>query len=263
MKKILLIVTFICFHISYSQENRIEINGSVQTNLKGIGNIHILNLSSKNGAISDDFGFFQILVKTGDSILVSSIQYENKEIIIHKNHLKDKWLRIYLNERIYVLDTLKIKRHNLMGVLQFDVKNTPKDTVKKISFEMPKIGDNKVPLPIDEMDLQKPPNAAHPNLGGFGIFYGVPIKDGRYEAELRFKRELKRKKDFPLEIIKHFGAEFFTKELQINPNNIHLFIAYCDFRDLMNLYYKGETLEVIRILIEESKHFHKTIQPPK
>ncbi|MDP3353293.1 MAG: hypothetical protein Q8S44_06110 [Flavobacteriaceae bacterium] len=250
---------FFCIQLIEAQEIRTEIKGSITVDSQRIGNIHVLNLNSKQGTISDDNGFFIIPVKLGDSIMISAIQFEKKKITINKTHLKNNWIEVSLNEKIHLLDTLKLKRHHLTGLLSYDIKNTPKDTLPKISFEMPKIGDNKAPLDTDEMDKKTPPSAAHPNLASFGIFFAVPIKDGRYEAKLRFERELQRKKDFPLVIIKDFGIKFFTKDLQIDSSKINHFIAYCEFRDLMNLYYKGERLEVIRILIEESKNYHKAV----
>lgn len=178
--------------------------------------------------------------------------------LININHLKQQWLKIDLKEKIYALDTLQLRRHKLTGLLKYDIENTPKDTIPKISFEMPTIKDNRAPLNMDKQDLKKPPSADHPNLGNYGIYRAIPIRDYRYEALLRFKQELKRKADFPLLITKDFGIDFFTKELQINYDAINHFLEYCEFSNLMKTYYEGDRFKVINILIEESKNYRKT-----
>lgn len=83
MKKFCFIVILLCFHWIQAQEIRTEINGSVSVDLQRIGNVHILNLSSKQGTISDKNGFFLIPVKLGDSIFISAINIEKKIITIN------------------------------------------------------------------------------------------------------------------------------------------------------------------------------------
>ena len=106
-------------------------------------------------------------------------------------------------------------------------------------------------------EYEKKPNAAKltdPNyIEGMGISTGP---DKRLEAKLKLKRELKNKKAFPNKIKKELGVDYFTKKLHIPIEEIDKFLAYCEFKNIIEEYYSNNLLEVIKILQEESKTYN-------
>jgi len=78
----------------FSQEKYALISGKIISTNNAVGNVHIVNLNSKLGTVSNDSGEFEMMVSLNDILLFSSIEYERKEIKITENYLKYKkwWL---------------------------------------------------------------------------------------------------------------------------------------------------------------------------
>lgn len=234
----------------FSQEKYALISGKIISSGNAVGNVHIVNLNTKLGTVSNDGGEFEMLVSLNDILLFSSIEYERKEIIITDNFIKYKKLVVELVPSVNELNEVFIE--GLTGNLNYDLKKVPLNTLPKHSFFI-KPGDLKKALPPD---LHGSKNA--PYVGFFPPIPGsVSLPDAGYEAELRLKREIYRKKQFPSRIIKQFGLAYFTDKLLIPEEKIDHFLAYCEDRNIINEFYKNNLLEVIKILREESKSYHE------
>lgn len=265
MRNAFLLITIFYFQLSYSQDWGTLIKGFIHSESLPVENIHIVNLSSKIGVISNEKGTFQIHVRINDSIQISSIQFQKKHVIINNNHIKGKRLNIYLNTKIYSLDTVIVKTHNLIGILLSDLKKTPKKKTPKMNFEMPKVLHWKTFINKDHMDLIKPPSVLHlvdptytsRSIELFGGGGGGGSVDRKYEQEKKMKKLIQQNKDFPTKIKSDLGLDFFIKVLLLDENEINHFLDFCNSRDIINLYYKNKLLEVIEILIKESKYYKK------
>ena len=152
---------------------------------------------------------------------------------------------------VNILDEVFLK--GLTGSLEVDSKSIPKDSLPKHNFviipdEVSKLGPNY------EKDLSKPPNAevfTNP-IQMNGVGGSVAIPDKRYEEQQKFKRILSKRKQFPIKIIKELGIDFFTINLKIPVDKINHFISYCEYRNIIETYFKNNLLEVIQIFQEES-----------
>jgi len=249
------LILFLIFTNSFSQEKAVTINGIIYSSNKPIGDIHIVNLTNKFGAISNTKGTFEILAKEGDVLLFSSIQYENKKITITKYNIKSTSIITSLNPIVNVLDEVYL--HGLTGSLDVDFKKTPKDTVIKANFKY-KLSDLDKKLPEDEFGYQKDVNAesfTNPVYlagGGQGSKYNKQL-----ENERALKRKLAKMKEFPYKLRKRLGDDFFIKSLKIPKDQIYLFIDYCETKNISDKYDNNKLLEVIEILKEESSNYNK------
>ncbi len=240
---------------SFSQEKSVIINGTLFSANKPISDIHIVNLSNRLGTVSSETGTFEILAKEGDVLLFSSIQYQNKKIVITNFNIQSSSLVVALKPSVNILNEVYL--HGLTGSLDVDFKKTPKDTTVKANFVY-KLSDLDKKLPGDEFGYQKDVNAeAFTNPiylagGGQGSKYNKQL-----ESERALKRKLKKKKDFPFQLRKRLGDAFFITNLKIPKDQIYLFIDYCESKDITNKYYNNKLLEVIEILKEESSIYNE------
>ncbi|MHB1148230.1 MAG: carboxypeptidase-like regulatory domain-containing protein [Lutibacter sp.] len=234
----------------YSQEKYALISGKIISSNNSVANVHIVNLNTKLGTVSNDNGGFEMMVSLNDTLLFSSIEYERKEIKVTGNYLKYKKIMVELIPKVNELAEVFIE--GLTGNLNYDLTKTPKDTLRKHTFFL-KPGDLKKALPPDTHGFLKAPNVNPFAMSGGSI----PIPDPRYEAEQRLKREISRKKQFPSKIVKQLGLAYFTDKLHIPEEKIDHFLAYCEDRNIINEFYKNNLLEVIQILREESKNYHE------
>lgn len=234
----------------FSQEKYARLSGKIISSNIPVGNVHIVNLNTKLGTVSNDGGKFEMMVSLNDILLFSSIEYERKEIRMTGNFLKYKRIVVELIPKVNELAEIFIE--GLTGNLNYDLNKVPKDTVRKHTFFL-KPGDLKKALPPDLHGSKKAPY-----VGFFPPIPGsVSLPDPGYEAEQRLKREITRKKQFPSKIVKQLGLNYFTDKLHIHEEKINHFLAYCEYRNIINEFYKNNLLEVIQILREESATYNQ------
>ncbi|WP_298367093.1 hypothetical protein [uncultured Lutibacter sp.] len=237
---------------SFAQEEPTIIHGRIQNIInKPLSDIHVINLNNKQGTISNLNGTFEIVANENDVILFSSIQYHNKKVIISNNILQLKHFNIELLPLVNELEEVYL--HGLTGSLNLDFKKVPKDTIPKHTFsynyeDVRKLGDD------FNIELNKPPDAealVNPILMN-GVGASVSIPNYQLIAEQKQKRELKQKKSFPIQLKKELGTDYFVNLLKIPPDEIFIFIDYCEPYNILEKYYNNKVLEVIEILKKQS-----------
>ncbi len=128
VRNIILGVILIAFRYGYSQS--VEISGQI-IGTGNVENIHIINKSKKKYAVSNTKGEFIIEVVTNDTIVFSSVQYKLESIIISKEDILAKKIKVTLESKINELDEVVVGKI-LTGNLLSDLKNS--DAKPKINF---------------------------------------------------------------------------------------------------------------------------------
>lgn len=145
LKKILYSVLFLLSIQGFSQEIKnsdtlkkssilVTLRGQLIDNAKKqplIG-AHLFNLNSVIGTISDDKGMFELATTVNDTIYVSYLGYQSIKLKITNDLLKGNELVIELYERTEQMDEIVVSSHKLIGVLEIDAKNVPKDKYSRI-----------------------------------------------------------------------------------------------------------------------------------
>ncbi|MGK0326073.1 MAG: hypothetical protein ACJA2M_002423 [Polaribacter sp.] len=265
IKKLLLFSLFlVSIFNSFSQEKNKIISGKVIDSLGVVKNANVINLKTKQGTFSSDSGLFRIFVSEGDTLILSSIQHLSKKILITKEIINRRDIKILLTSNIYTLDEFELKRHNLMGRLGIDTKNVPtnkKDSLLNDVMDFSNIDFSKKDPTIDSNIRAKPPvNNTDPNskFTGVGGSAVIPFKGSERLWALR--KNLAQKKVFPYKILSELGEKFFFDELKIPIDKYFHFLEYCNPLGIEDLHKKGKLLEVIKILRTESVSYHKIIK---
>ena len=108
----------VCSVVSQS----LEINGQVKAS-SDLEGIHVLNISAEAYTITNNKGRFEIPAHLNDTIIVSSVQYIPKTIVMTKQNLVSGLLIIELEDRITQLDEVVVGKV-LTGDLMSDIKNS-------------------------------------------------------------------------------------------------------------------------------------------
>jgi len=144
-KRIIYIILFLISVKGISQEltkidtlennfNSVTLKGQIvdqldKTPLKGA---HIFNLNSVFGTITGENGEFNIPIAVSDTIYVSYLGYQSIKLKITNDLLKGNELVIELYEKAEEISEVVVKSHKLIGVLEIDAKNVPKDKYARI-----------------------------------------------------------------------------------------------------------------------------------
>lgn len=244
----LIILAFI-FALKCNAQEKIELQGKLLFDNVGVGNAHVFNKNSFEGTISNDAGNFDITVKLHDTLLISSLEYEIKKIVVSKEIYKIRQIIVRLAPSVTNLKEVFIK--GLTGNLAFDFKNKPKITTPTHNYD-------KLDLSTGlSDDIHGSQSAPFAGPGGFKPGTGgASIPNFQLIKEQRLKRELAKKKDFPFKIRREFGLSFFTDDLKIPKEKIDHFLAFCEFFDIIDLFYSQKKLQVIEILKRESELYN-------
>ena len=257
--KLKLAITFLLLGTlaSYSQNFSKEISGKIMHFDNPIPDVHIYNISTRQGTSSDVNGEFKISVRLKDTLSISHIEYTNRKLIVTNQILNRSYSIFYLEVMTNYLETVVLKNHNLSGLLLTDAKNISTDSILKASHfieEMMRVA--KLPSKNTELFNREASyvNDVDPiSMNGAGTSIGIPMRDKANEL----RRELRRKKNTPERIIADFGKNYFTKKLKIPEDKIFNFLTYCDYRNIFNLYNNNEIIKVLNILTIESASFNK------
>ncbi len=245
----------------YGQQNDKALTGRLLNYKNAISNAAILNLNTQLGTVSNDKGEFLIRVKLKDTLLIASIQYLVKKIVITNEILNSfKPITIQLIPSVTILKEVFVHR-KITGDLALDSKNTPKDKTPKSNFKISKAEIRAFSFKYSAPDYTKPPNAelfTNP-IQMYGVGGGGSVPDKRYEKLKKFKKLLHQKKDFPTKIVETLGLPFFINELKIPKDKINHFLAYCEYKNIIEKFYNHQLLDVIKILQDESKTYRREV----
>ena len=243
--KILIFVFIFSIQKTNAQEIRIKLEGIVKYDSIFLQDINILNKATNLGASSDNIGSFSMYAKEGDSILFSSIVYENRIIKISKTHLNSKKIIVYLEPDYYQLNEVMVeKKISISGNLA---------VTKGTIFDNDEISNRKAPNARKLTD----PNAQAGGINPIAIFMMLTkksrLKRKARKLELEEIKQLKIK--FPTTIKNLYGNKFFKEALNIKADNIYLFLGYCEGNGLLELYNSNEIV-IKNFLILQARKFN-------
>ncbi len=145
LKKIFFLAIFITNLNGFSQEqsnDSIQIDATQIVELKGqivngfdknpLAGAHVFNMNSVRGTITNTDGSFSIPTKVNDTIFLSHLGFQSVKIKITNDLLKGHELEIALFEKSEKLAVVNVKSNELIGVLEIDAKNVPKDKFTRI-----------------------------------------------------------------------------------------------------------------------------------
>lgn len=86
--------------------------------------LHILNLTTQQGTITNEGGIFTIPVHLQDTLFVSAVQLKHKRIVITPEIFSRKQIEFHLEEEVNDLPEVTVSDINLSGILGADARNS-------------------------------------------------------------------------------------------------------------------------------------------
>ena len=237
-----LLFTFLLFTTTFClAQNEKVVTGKIVCEGKGIPNIDLVNLTSKKSTTTDSQGHFSIGVTLGDELYILSKEYLDFKLKITESHFRQEPLTITIEKKPIALEDVEIVNKSSLKV--------------QISQ-----------ADIDAIKLSKQANALKV----------VNVYDGTIENGVDFVRMFKgisnwfknkdkeaQQKPVPLPSFKnflssHYDRNFYLNNLKLKPEEIDLFIAYCETdARAATLAARQDILEMADFLFEKNEAFQK------
>ena len=237
----ILILLFAVFGTA-QQDYRTWLRGKVLYQDSSVVAANILNTNSDQATITDDNGEFAIEVKLGDELIISSVQYEIRVLIITKEILQRNRLVVDVNEKIQVLDEVVVSPTRPEKFLDLQ-----EEEFKKFDYTSDKS------TRVENEILRK--NQLYEGVDFVNIF------------KLMYKALRKKNSDdqigssyAPSDVIRQIYPDaFFSEELHIPQGQISLFLEFIDDRlEAKDLLKKENEFQLMDFLIKQSEKFART-----
>ena len=245
--QIILFLVMLFGFLRLSAQEPVLIDGFVQSDSMQLQDIHILNLSTRQGTISNLNGKFRITVSVNDTLIFSGIQFHTLGLIVDEKIVEERLLKIELKPKIEELTEIELKGHDLDGLFYIDTK--------RMRDSLPLVTDEAVDFSNQGYDDPTSSNYVVPSANLINLVSMIGKKkrnENKKEANLK-----DRKRQAPANMRKELGDDVFVQQMGIPKIHIEPFIRYCQKKDIIDLYVEGRLMEVIDILIKEKDNYRR------
>ncbi|RCS26907.1 carboxypeptidase-like regulatory domain-containing protein [Polaribacter sp. WD7] len=209
-------------------------------NKKPLSAAHILNLNSVQGTITNEKGFFEIPTQANDTIIVSYLGYASIKLKITNDLLKGNELLIALYEKPEEVKEVVIKSTKLIGVLEIDVKQVPKDRFTRIKI-------NGLPQTY-EVGRPKGKNFSSPIAALFQPVDFLYNLFGKKPKQLKKLKKLKKEDDLRKIMAGKFDREVMMEYLEMDRQELTELLTDCNYSDYFIK--KASDLQMIEAILD-------------
>lgn len=245
--KLILFIALLSGFFNLSAQEPVLIEGSVQSDSVQLQDIHILNMSTRQGTISNLNGQFRITISVNDTLIFSGLQFHTLGLIVDQKIVDQKVLNIELKPKIEELSEIELKGHDLDGFFYIDTK--------RMRDSLPLVTDEAVDFSNQGYDDPTSSNYVVPSANLVNLVSMIGKKkrnENKVEANL-----IERKRQAPAAMRKELGDDVFVQQMGIPKVHIEPFIRYCQKKNIIDLYVDGRLMEVIDILIKEKDNYRR------
>lgn len=201
---------FIVTQFGFSQTEML-IQGKVIREGFPLQNIEVLNLASKRTTITDSNGKFRILAKAKDTLMFVSKNHEYKSLFLNKEDVEKTNLVISLTRKAEQLEEVVIIKPTLGHINYYNQEAADEINLKKAA-------NNPKPIGVYDGSLVNSPDL---------------VKIGKKILNLFAKQKETAKKEIPEIEFKELATatcteDYFNKTLQLKPDEVSLFLEFCD-----------------------------------
>lgn len=232
---------FIITITSCLAQNPKELHGKIVCEGKGIAGVDLVNLTSKKSTTTDNQGHFSISVAVGDELYILSKEYIDFKLKIDEAHFHQNPLNITIERKPIALEDVEIVNKSSLKVQisQADI-DAIKLTKQSQALKVVNLYDGTMENGVDFVRMFK------------GISNWFKNKNKEPERKPVPQPSFK---DF---LRSHYDRNFYLNNLKLKPEEIDLFIAYCETDPraavLASL---QDILEMADFLFEKNEAFQK------
>lgn len=203
-------------------------------------NAHIINLNNVLGSVTDSKGYFELSTSVNDTLYISYLGYQSIKLKITNDLLKGNEVVISLHEKPQEIKEVIVKSHKLIGVLEIDAKNIPKDSYTRIHIDG-------IPQTY-EIGGARSKSYDSPVAAIFqpiDFFYN---QFGKKPLQLKKLRKLKEDDQLRAIMEQKFNREIMMEYLNMDSDELNKLLNNCNYSDYFIT--KASDLQIIEALLE-------------
>lgn len=207
-----------------------KINGVLNSSSGEVSGIHIVNVSSHFATISDEYGYFSVTAKINDTLVITGIGYQKKELVVNSVIYNQFSVAIELDSEVIALNEVVIMPYNLSGDLSVDMDDMrAEDQLSEFSLGLPN---------ADVAPMRKSQRILNEATTGGGIVPLNPILNGISGRTKKLKKivEYDLRNQQTLRARYYYPDSLFVKYLKIDDEKILDFMYYCETDPEFNYY---------------------------
>ncbi len=220
-------ITFFLFFLSFiaiaQNTSNDKLKGQIidSKSKKSLSAAHILNLNTVIGTITNEKGLFELTAKANDTVLVSFLGYSSIKLKVTNDLLKGNEVIISLTEKAEEVKEIVIKSTKLIGVLEVDVKQVPKDRFTRIHIngisQTYEVGrPKKISSPLAKL------------LNPVDLVYNL---FGKKPKQLKKLQKLKKEDDLRKMLAGKFDREVMMEYLEMDRSELNKLLSDCDYSE--------------------------------
>ncbi|TVZ54960.1 carboxypeptidase-like protein [Lutibacter sp. Hel_I_33_5] len=247
MQKIITLLLLVLSISIYSQNDQSKLKGQIihGESKKTLSAAHVLNLNSVEGTITNDVGLFELTAKANDTVLVSYLGYSSIKLKVTNDLLKGNELVIALYEKPEEIREVVIKSTQLIGVLEVDVKQVPKDRFTRIHI-------NGLPQTY-EIGRPKGKDFSSPLAGLFQPVDFLYSLFGKKPKQLKKLQKLKKEDGLRKMLAGKFDREVMMEYLEMDRQELSELLTDCNYSEYFIK--KASDLQMIEAVLDCYENF--------
>jgi hypothetical protein len=213
-KHLLAFVILFFMSNSWAQdETRKALRGKIVSDASELEGIYILNMNTEKVALTESGGYFSIMAKEGDSLMLSSIQIKGEIITLAAADFEKDLFFTKVEAMVHALDEVKIVRYENLNAFSLGIVQKKPKTYTPAERRLLTAGDLK---PTDFLGLLGGGMQADPIINAIS---------GR-TAMLKKQVDAERKEYLMAYISNMFEDEYFIEKLKIPVEYVRGFLYY-------------------------------------
>ncbi|MBX9807915.1 MAG: hypothetical protein K2X95_08975 [Flavobacteriaceae bacterium] len=221
--------------------NRKPLHGLIENDSVKVEGGYVFNVNSKTKTFISSQGFFDILAKAKDTLLISSLGLKSKKIILTEKDFEVLLLIVKLQTFINPLNEVVVKKIVVkpnLGKIQ-DIINTQFFDDKQSTLKNPLMPSLEI---VNGM-----------NFIAIGAMVGKLFKKDKPDTPKVIDYG-----DFSKKVINRISPYFFTTTLRLKEDEIGLFLIYCENDTKANALLNPELeFQLIEFLITKNEEFKR------
>ncbi|MFO8236056.1 MAG: carboxypeptidase-like regulatory domain-containing protein [Bacteroidales bacterium] len=215
--------------------------------LKPIEYAHIINTTNYFATISDTSGNFKIDAFPGDTLLITSIGYENEKFVNDRKHQTFVFESIPMSDKTYSIEKVEITpwgTYNDFKEKFFNLETVnPRDEIHPLFWD----------------GIQEPPDTViphEPNIGNpISLIYSLLSKEGKSKRKLK---ELQIEKTIQKKIRSKYNQKIVSEITGLEGEEVIRFMEFCNFSDEYLL--ETSKYDILERVKEKYQHYKDSIK---